>query len=99
MRHITSWLAALAVVVALATSAALTAASLPMAAPEAVGLSKERLHRVHELVERHMKAGEITGAVMLVARKGQVAYVDVAGTWTRRGEDRCGAIRSSGWPR
>jgi CubicO group peptidase (beta-lactamase class C family) len=85
MRHITSWLAALAVVVALATSAALTAASLPLAAPEAVGLSKERLHRVHELVERHMKAGEITGAVMLVARKGQVAYVDVAGTMDKDG--------------
>lgn len=85
MRHITSWLAALAVVVALATSAALTAASLPMAAPESVGLSKERLHRVHELVERHMKAGEITGAVMLVARKGQVAYVDVAGTMDKDG--------------
>ena len=84
MRHITSWLAALAVVVALATSAALTA-SLPLAAPEAVGLSKERLHRVHELVERHMKAGEITGAVMLVARKGQVAYVDVAGTMDKEG--------------
>ena len=85
MRHITSWLAALAVVAALVTSAALTAASLPVAAPEAVGLSKERLHRVHELVERHMKAGEITGAVMLVARTGQVAYVDVAGTMDKEG--------------
>ena len=85
MRHITSWLAALAVVVALAASAALTAASLPPATPEAVGLSKERLHRVHELVERHMKAGEITVAVMLVALKVQVAYVDVAGTMDKDG--------------
>ena len=85
MRHVTSWLAALAAVVALATSAALTAASLPLTSPEAVGLSKERLQRVHELVERHMKAGEITGAVMLVARKGQVAYVDVAGTMDKEG--------------
>jgi len=85
MRHITSWLAAPAVVAALATSAALTAASLPSAAPETVGLSKERLQRVHDVVERHMKAGEITGAVVLVARKGQVAYVDVAGTMDKEG--------------
>ena len=85
MRHITSPLAALAIVVALTTGAALTAASLPVASPDAVGLSKERLQRVHELVERHMKAGEITGAVMLVARKGQVAYVDVAGTMDKEG--------------
>ncbi len=85
MRHLTSRLAALAIVVALATSAALTAAVLPLASPEAVGLSKERLQRVHEMVERHIKVGEITGAVMLVARKGQVAYIDVAGTMDKEG--------------
>jgi CubicO group peptidase (beta-lactamase class C family) len=56
------------------------AASLPSAKPESVGLSGERLERIHELVQRHMDAGDITGAVMLVARRGQIAYVDVTGT-------------------
>jgi CubicO group peptidase (beta-lactamase class C family) len=56
------------------------AASLPITKPEAVGLSSERLERIHELVQRHMDASDITGAVMLVARRGQIAYVDVAGT-------------------
>jgi CubicO group peptidase (beta-lactamase class C family) len=55
------------------------AASLPTAKPEDVGLSTERLQRIHQLVQRHMDLGDITGAVMLVARKGQVAFVDVQG--------------------
>src|SRR5436190_5922616 len=58
----------------------LTAASLPTSKPEDVGLSSERLQRIHSLVQRHVDLGDITGAVMLVARKGQVALVDVQGT-------------------
>ena len=58
----------------------LTGASLPTTKPEDAGLSSERLQRIHAMVHRHMDLGDITGAVMLVARKGQVAYVDVQGT-------------------
>ena len=58
----------------------LTAASLPSSKPEDVGLSAERLQRIHTMVLRHMDLGDITGAVTLVARRGQVAYVDVQGT-------------------
>jgi CubicO group peptidase (beta-lactamase class C family) len=61
------------------------AATLPNTKPEAVGLSGERLERIHGLVQRHMQAGDITGAVMLVARRGQIAYVDVAGTLDSEG--------------
>lgn len=53
---------------------------LPSAQPAAVGLSQERLERIHTMVATHIGAGEISGAVMLVARKGQIAYVDVQGT-------------------
>jgi CubicO group peptidase (beta-lactamase class C family) len=53
---------------------------LPATRPEAVGLSSERLERIHALVERRIDAGEISGAVMLVARKGQIAYLDVQGS-------------------
>jgi CubicO group peptidase (beta-lactamase class C family) len=58
----------------------LTAASLPSSKPEDVGLSSERLQRIHALVQRHMDLGDITGAVILVARKGQVAFVEAQGT-------------------
>ncbi|HUQ51493.1 MAG TPA: serine hydrolase domain-containing protein, partial [Gammaproteobacteria bacterium] len=62
----------LAVVPALASHA-------ETATPQSVGLSADRLQRVHELVERTMAAGEISGAVTLVARNGQVAYLEAQG--------------------
>jgi CubicO group peptidase (beta-lactamase class C family) len=68
------------ILLTLVAAVTLTAASLPSSKPEDVGLSSERLQRIHLLVQRHMDLGDITGAVMLVARKGQVAYVDVQGT-------------------
>src|SRR5688572_21851329 len=49
------------------------------ATPQSVGLSSERLQRVHELVERTIAAGQIAGAVTLVARNGQVAYLEAQG--------------------
>ena len=64
---------------ALATILTLNAAGLPDTKPEAVGLSHERLARIHAMVAKHMDLGDITGAVTLVARKGQIAYVDVQG--------------------
>ena len=64
---------------ALGTLLSLQAAALPEAKPEAVGLSTQRLNRIHAMVAKHMDLGDITGAVMLVARKGQIAYVDVQG--------------------
>jgi CubicO group peptidase (beta-lactamase class C family) len=58
----------------------LAAASLPKASkPEDLGLSGERLARIHQMIQRHIDAGDITGAVTLVARHGQLAWVDAAG--------------------
>ena len=68
------------------TATALMAAPMPAAGPlpstkpDAVGLSQERLDRIHTMVKKHIDAGEISGAVMLVARRGQIAYFDVQGT-------------------
>jgi len=64
----------------LVATLSVTAASLPTSRPEDVGLSSERLQRIHALVQRHIDSGDITGAVMLVARKGQVAFVEAQGT-------------------
>jgi CubicO group peptidase (beta-lactamase class C family) len=57
----------------------LTAASLPTTKPEEVGLSSQRLQQIHAMVQRHIDAGDITGAVMFVARKGQIAYLEAQG--------------------
>jgi CubicO group peptidase (beta-lactamase class C family) len=68
------------ILLTLVAAVTLTAASLPSSRPEEVGLSSERLQRIHSMVVRHVELGDITGAVILVARKGEVAYVDVQGT-------------------
>jgi CubicO group peptidase (beta-lactamase class C family) len=57
----------------------LTAASIPGTRPEEVGLSGERLQRIHETVQRHIEAHDISGAVTLVARKGRIAHLEAHG--------------------
>ena len=57
----------------------LAAAALPTAKPEEVGLSSERLLRIHEMVMRHVAAGDISGAVTIVARHGRVVHFEAHG--------------------
>jgi CubicO group peptidase (beta-lactamase class C family) len=47
--------------------------------PEEVGLSSERLQRVAQMLQRRIAAGDLAGAVVAVARKGRVAYVNAQG--------------------
>jgi CubicO group peptidase (beta-lactamase class C family) len=54
-------------------------AAVQTAPPESVGMSAERLHRVDELVQRNIDAGEISGAVTLVARNGQIVHLAAHG--------------------
>jgi CubicO group peptidase (beta-lactamase class C family) len=58
-------------------------AGLPLAAatikPESVGLSEERLSRIHDTMQRHIEAHDISGVVTLVARKGQIAWLHAQG--------------------
>ena len=42
--------------------------------PESVGLSSERLERVDALISRHIVEKKIAGAVVLIARRGKIAY-------------------------
>src|ERR1700741_5244138 len=49
------------------------------AKPEEVGLSSERLKRIHDLIERRIEARDIAGAVTVVARKGRVAHLEAQG--------------------
>ena len=57
----------------------LTGAGVPAGKPEAVGMSAERLQRIHQVVVRAMEAKEISGAVTVVARKGQVTHFEAHG--------------------
>ena len=55
------------------------AANVPAGAPESVGVSTERLARIHEAMMRHIDAGEISGAVTLVARRGRIVHFEAHG--------------------
>ena len=55
------------------------AASLPTAKPEEVGMSSERLARIHEMVMRHIEAHDISGAVTMVARRGKLVHYEAHG--------------------
>jgi len=52
------------------------AQSLPSTAPERVGLSAERMARIGRALDAEVAKGAIPGAVVLVARKGKVAYLE-----------------------
>ena len=55
------------------------AASVQTTKPEQTGFSSERLARIHEMVQRHIGAHDISGAVTLVARNGKVAHFEAHG--------------------
>jgi CubicO group peptidase (beta-lactamase class C family) len=46
---------------------------------EDLGFSPERLARVREAVQRHVDAGQVSGAVTLVARRGRIAHFESYG--------------------
>ena len=59
------------------------AEDLPLAPPESVGMSAERLQRVDDYFQRFIDDGRIAGAVTLVARRGQVVHHSALG-WRHR---------------
>jgi len=60
-------------------SSMVLAATMPQARPEEVGLSSDRLQRIHELMQRNIDAGNFAGAVTLVARHGRIAHFETHG--------------------
>lgn len=52
---------------------------LPMAVPEDVGLSGERLAEIRDVVQGHLDAGRLAGAVVAVAREGRVVFLEPYG--------------------
>src|SRR5262245_56850316 len=59
--------------------AATAADPLPRATAEEVGLSTEKIDRIGRTLRADVERGRIPGAVVIVARKGRIAYVDAVG--------------------
>jgi CubicO group peptidase (beta-lactamase class C family) len=56
-----------------------SAAETPRAKPDDVGISAQRLQRIHELMQRHIDAGDFSGSVTLVSRNGRIAHLEAQG--------------------
>ena len=57
----------------------ISARAIATAGAEDVGFSSERLRAVHEAIQRHIDARDITGAVTLVASRGRIALFEAHG--------------------
>src|SRR3954453_1706153 len=55
------------------------AATPPGVKPEDVGMSSERLTRIHPMIQSHLDGHDFSGAVTLVARKGRVVHFETHG--------------------
>ena len=72
----------------LAFPASSVAQHLPMASPESVGMSSERLERLDAAMQRYIDADMVAGTVTLVARKGEVVHLKAQGHRYIEGNDR-----------
>src|ERR1043166_1189394 len=55
---------------------------LPLAKPEEVGMSSQRLAKIHAALKKEADEGSFRGAVVMVARKGKLVYQDAVGMQT-----------------
>lgn len=69
----------LATVLSLLAALPAGAQGLPAAKPEEVGLSSERLARIGAILRNDVERGRVPGAVIMVARRGKLAYVEAVG--------------------
>ena len=60
----------------------LGAQPLPLAKPEQVGMSSQRLAKIGEALKKEAADGSFRGAVVMVARKGKLVYQDSVGMQT-----------------
>ncbi len=69
----------LVALVLLAVPSLAAAQHLPMASPESVGMSSDRLERLDAAMQRYIDADMVAGTVTLVARQGEVVHLKAQG--------------------
>jgi len=79
MKNFMTWMTAFV----LLASTTVFANGLTPSRPEAVGFSAERLQRINDHMEAHVKAGNFSGATGLVARKGKIVFYETWGDQDR----------------
>ena len=79
---------AVALIAVLCGAVVAHAQGLPVASPEAVGMSQERLQRIGSALGAEVDAGRIAGTVVLVARRGKLVYAESLG-W----QDKAAGVR------
>src|SRR5467141_2378649 len=60
----------------------LGAQPLPVAKPEQVGMSSQKLAKISQVLKKEADDGSFRGAVVMVARKGKLVYQDAVGMQT-----------------
>ena len=60
-------------------SAVAQAQPLPMATPESVGMSSQRLEKITSTFKQEVAQGKLPGAVVMIARKGKLVYSQAFG--------------------
>ena len=60
------------------------AQDLPTAQPETVDVSPERLSRIRAVLQKEVDADRMPGAVVMIARQGQLIYSDAIGFQDKR---------------
>jgi CubicO group peptidase (beta-lactamase class C family) len=68
------WLTFWFILVSVCTFSAAFALDMPTARPEEVGLSHERLDLIDTVLKADVEKGTMSGAVLLIARSGRIAY-------------------------
>jgi len=53
--------------------------ALSVGKPDDLGFAPDRMPRIREAVQRHVDAGQVSGAVTLVARRGKIAHFESYG--------------------
>jgi CubicO group peptidase (beta-lactamase class C family) len=59
------------------------AGELPLASPEKLGMSTERLSRIDKVVNENISEGRVAGTVIIIMREGKVAYFKTHGMMDR----------------
>jgi CubicO group peptidase (beta-lactamase class C family) len=88
MKHPCRMFAALALLAIATIGSSRAEPPLPTAAtPEEVGLSSSQLARIEAVTQKHIDAGLVPGAVMLVARRGKIGWYKSMGFRDRATSD------------